>query len=184
MIAMSTCLLPLFLFLLFPDLTCIPANNRAGMDWTRTVESKGEMSEVGIALKADGTFCAIYCLSRERQKELRARMLDVDPSVLFFGDCADLRNTNASRARSLVNRKKKTASVKPHFDLLDNGKWRCNEPCHPHCTSEIGMGSRDWNRNTYHTGAFKAGSTRAPQEKLCSSSQASTFALNARHSFY
>ena len=124
--AMSTCLLPLFLFLLFPDLTCIPALNRGGMDWTRTVE--GEMSEVGIALEADGTFCAIYCLSRERQKELHARMLDVDPSVLFFGDCADLRNTNASRARSDASRKGKHVQVmKPQFVELPNGKWRCNE---------------------------------------------------------
>ncbi len=75
-------------------------------------ESKGEMSEVGIALEADGTVCAgtvcaIYCLNRDRQEALRARMLAVDPSVLFFGDCADLRNTNASRARSDASRKKK-----------------------------------------------------------------------------
>jgi hypothetical protein len=130
MIAMSICLLPMFLFLLFPDLTCIPALNRGGMDWTQSVASKGEMSEVGIALEADGTYCAIYCLSRDRQEALRALMLDVDPSVLFSGDCADLRNTNASRARSLASRKKKKASVKLQFDELENGKWRCNEPRH------------------------------------------------------
>ncbi len=110
MIAMSTCLLPLFLFLIFPGLTCIPALNRAGMDWTQTHESKGEMSEVGIALEADGTVCCIYCLNRDRQEKLResmSRVLGMDPSVLFSGDCAALRNTNASRARSDASRKKK-----------------------------------------------------------------------------
>ena len=63
MIAMKTCLLPIFLFLLFPHLQRIPAFNRAGIDWTRDPGSKCEMSEVGISLEDDGTVCAIYCLN-------------------------------------------------------------------------------------------------------------------------
>ena len=123
MVAMSTCLLPVFMFLLFPNLSCIPALNRGGMDWTQTRESKGEMSEVGIALEADGTVCAIYCLLRDRQEALRARMLAVDPSVQFSGACEDLRNTNAARAQSNASREGKDGTViAPQFDELPNGK--------------------------------------------------------------
>ncbi len=133
MVAMTACLLPVFLFLLFPELTCIQAFNRDGMDWTKTRESKcGEISEVGIALEADGTVCAIYCLTRDQQEALRARMLAVDPSVQFSGACEDLRNTNAARAQSNASRQGKDDKViAPQFDELPNGKWRCNEPCHP-----------------------------------------------------
>jgi hypothetical protein len=37
------------------------------MDWTRTTESKADYSEVGIAVAADGTMFAIYCLSNDWQ---------------------------------------------------------------------------------------------------------------------
>lgn len=86
MVAMKTCFPPLLLFLMFRHLERLQAFNRGGMDWTKMKESKAEYSEVGIAVAADGTMFAIYCLKNSRQVDLQIRMA-VDPSVQFFGAC-------------------------------------------------------------------------------------------------
>jgi len=61
--AMKTCLAPLFLFLLCPHPQRIPAFNCGSMDWTMQTESKGEASEIGLALDADGNADVVYALS-------------------------------------------------------------------------------------------------------------------------
>ena len=73
-------------------------------------ESKSsKYSEVGIAVDADGTMFVIYCLNNERQASLRSRVLAMDPSVRFFGTCAELRNLAAPRAQSYASAKAKKA---------------------------------------------------------------------------
>jgi hypothetical protein len=154
MVAMKTCFPPLIIFLLFPHVMSIPAFFHGGMDWTRIKETKAAHSEVGVALEADGSMFAIYCLSNERQAVLRSRMQDDDPSVMFFGDCDELRNTSAARAASNASAKakaaQKVASGAALFEEVD-GKWRCLHPVHENCASLLGARSRIWHRQRYHT---------------------------------
>ena len=103
--AMKTCLAPLFLFLLCPHPQRIPAFNCGSMDWTMQTESKGEASEIGLALDADGNADVVYALSKDRQKDLRSRMLKTNPGTEFHGVCDDLRGLESARAQSYKSSK-------------------------------------------------------------------------------
>ena len=156
MVAMKTCFPPLLFSLMFPHLERIQAFNRGGMDWTRMKETKADYSEVGIAVAADGTMFAIYCLKNSRQVDLRIRMLVVDPSVQFFGACEDLPNTNAARAQSnasakaLKQAKSKKTGVQAHFVQTIDGRWLCLDPVHDNCKNSVTAGTRYFHRLRYH----------------------------------
>jgi hypothetical protein len=144
MIAMKTCLAPLFLFLLFPHLQRIPAFNRGGMDWTRKKASKGEASELGVALDADGNMVVIYALSKARQEVLRRRMLKTNPGMKFHGVCDDLRGLECAREQSYTSSK-----ASAEFRPAGKKKWLCNRPCNEACYEAVA--SREWHRNQYHS---------------------------------
>jgi hypothetical protein len=124
------------------------------MDWTRTKESKGEMSAVCIALEADGTVCAIYCLLNAQQVLLRSSMLDENPSVQFSGNCEDMRNTNAARAQSNASAIRAT-SQEAQFEEMPDGKWKCLEPCVAECQTHLSKASR-----LSHAGGIAGRSTK------------------------
>ena len=139
-----------FFFLLFPHVKRIQAFNRNGMDWTRMDESKSSYSEVGIAVDADGTTFVIYCLNNERQASPRSRVLAMDPSVRFFGTCAELRNLAAPRAQSYASAKAKKALEAEFKEVAGtDGKWRCLQPVHKNCHSLLEARSRWWHRQKY-----------------------------------